>query len=57
MPNEKIKRIADNADMIVRGYAFTRNGDFIQVFNINDGVSAMVIDKDGMMIETIIDQL
>ena len=52
MPDEKIKKIADNADMIVRGYAFTKNGDFIQIFNINDGISAMVIDKDGIMIET-----
>ena len=57
MPEEKIQKIAENADMIIRGYAFTRNGDFIQVFNMNDGKSAMVIDNDGIMIETNMDEI
>ena len=52
MPEKKIKEIADNADMIVRGYAFTKEGDWIRVFNINDGFSAMLINKDGAMLET-----
>lgn len=52
MPDEKIQKIADDADMIVKGYAFKKNGDLIRVFNLNDGVSAMVIDQVGTMIET-----
>jgi len=52
MPEEKIQKIAEEADMIVRGYAFKKDGAFIRVFNLNDGVSAMVIDADGTMIET-----
>ena len=52
MPDEKIQKIADDADMIVKGYAFKKNGDLIRVFNLNDGVSAMVIDQEGTMIET-----
>ena len=51
MPKEKKQKIADEADMIVKGYAFKKNGEFIHVFNLNDGVSAMVIDKDGTMYE------
>lgn len=57
MPEEKIKKIADDADMIVKGYAFKRNGDFIHVFNMNDGISAMVMDQDGTMIETNMDDI
>ena len=57
MPEEKIKKIADDADMIVKGYAFKRNGDFIHVFNMNDGISAMVMDNDGTMIETNMDDI
>ncbi len=52
MSEEKIKKIADTADMIIKGYAFTKKGDFIHIFNINDGISAMVISQDGTMLET-----
>ena len=37
MTNDRIKAIADEADMIIRGYAFKKRGEFIHVFNINDG--------------------
>lgn len=57
MPDERIKQIADNADMIVRGYAFTREGDLIRVFNTNDGLSATVITTDGVMIESNMDEM
>ncbi len=57
MPEEKIKQIADNADMIVRGYAFTREGDLIRVFNTNDGLSATVITADGTMVESNMDEM
>ena len=42
-----VRKIADGADMIVRGYAFTRADDFIRVFNLNDRESSMVITSDG----------
>lgn len=57
MPEETIKQIADNADMIVRGYAFTREGDLIRVFNTNDGLSATVITVDGTMVESNMDEI
>ena len=42
-----VRKIADGADMTVRGYAFTRADDFIRVFNLNDRESSMVITSDG----------
>ena len=47
MSEEMVRKIADGADMIVRGYAFTRADDFIRVFNLNDRESSMVITSDG----------
>ena len=35
MPEEKIKKIADSADMVVGGYAFTKKDGIIAVLNIN----------------------
>lgn len=52
MPETRIREIADNADMIIRGYAFTKNGDSIRIFNLNDKESSMVIAPDGTMFET-----
>ena len=34
MSEEMVRKIADGADMIVRGYAFTKADDFIRVFNL-----------------------
>ena len=51
MTEEKLKEIADAADMIIRGYAFTRNEDgFIRVLNLRFPDSAMVIDEDGRVL-------
>ena len=55
MSEEKMQQIADDADMIVRGYAFKRSDSLIRVFNLNDGFSAMVMDRDGTMIATNMD--
>ena len=57
MPEEKLKMIADNADMIIRGYAFTREDDLIRVFNLNNKESSMVILADGTMVETNMDEI
>ena len=52
MPESNIREIADKADMIIRGYAFTRDGGFIRVLNLKDKESSMVITADGTMVET-----
>lgn len=52
MSKDKIKVICDEADMVIKGYAFSKQDGFIHVFNTNDGVSAMIIKEDGTLIET-----
>ena len=52
MPENMLQEIADQADMIIRGYAFTRSGDVIRVFNLNDKESSMVLSPEGVMLET-----
>jgi len=52
MCEEEVKKIADNADMIVEGYAFTRKDGFITVLNLRNTGSAMVMDNNGIMLET-----
>ena len=47
-----IKKIADEADLIVNGYAFTLDGDKIKVLNLNLPESAAILSKDGKEIET-----
>ncbi len=52
MPKEELARICDDADMIIKGYAFKHKGSNIKVFNVNDGFSMMVMTMDGVLIET-----
>lgn len=52
MPENDIIKIAENADMIVCGYAFTRKNGNISVFNLNNACGAMVLSPDGVMLET-----
>jgi hypothetical protein len=42
MPEAKMKEIADAADMVVNGYAYTRNDDNIRVLNLRTGKAAFV---------------
>ncbi len=58
MSEEKIREIADKADMIIKGYAFTRNDEgLIQVINLGDTDSAMIITADGEMAATNMDEI
>ncbi len=52
-----IKSIADNADVIVNGYAFTREGDRIKVLNLNCPDKAVVFSSDGVVLETSMDDI
>ncbi len=51
-----IKKIADLADMIINGYAFTKKGEYIRVLNLNCLNHAAVIYKD-RIIETNMDDI
>lgn len=52
-----IKKIADEADMILNGYAYTRKQNIIQVLNLNDPKSASVLSLDGDVLETTMDDI
>ena len=52
-----IKTIADKADFIVNGYAFTRVDDRIQVLNLNCPDKAVVFSTDGEVLETTMDDI
>ena len=56
MNDYELKRIADNADLIVNGYAFTICDDKIRVLNIENPIKACVI-FDGKIIETTMDDI
>ena len=52
----RIKDIADNANMIINGYAYTKDGDYIRVLNLNCLNNATVIYNDEI-VETNMDDI
>ena len=56
-PEERLKEIADNADMIVRGYAFTWKNGNISVLNLYHPESAMYFNPEGKMLESSMDEI
>ena len=51
-----IKGIADKADMIINGYAFTRDGEYIRILNLEHVNRATVIFNN-RIIENNIDNI
>ena len=54
---DKIREIADRADMIVNGYAFTREKGQIRVLNLNNLDKALVLSEDGRVLQTTMDDI
>lgn len=52
-----IIEIADAADMIVNGYAFTKDGENIRVLNLNNPKKAVYLNKNGDVLETSMDDI
>lgn len=52
-----ILKVADAANIVVNGYAFTVNGDRVHVLNLNRPVSACVLSADGDVLETSMDDI
>ena len=52
-----VKQVADAADMIVNGYAFTRENNQIRILNLNNLDKALVISEDGKVLETTMDDI
>lgn len=44
--------IAEDANMIINGYAFTKDGENIRVLNLNNSEMAVVFDKKCDVLET-----
>lgn len=52
-----IKYIADNADMIINGYAFTKCNEEYQILNLNRPDRAVVLSISGEVLETSMDDI
>ena len=53
-----ITTIASGAGMIINGYAFTDTPDgHVKVLNLNAPVSAVVLDREGAVLETSMDDM
>ena len=58
MTDDELERIAENANLIINGYAFTEgeNG-VIRILNLHHSDCAMVIDRNCEIIETNMDPI
>lgn len=52
-----IYEVADAAQLIVNGYAFTKDGNNIKVLNLNKPDKAALINKIGEVLETSMDDI
>lgn len=57
MTEELIKQVADGADVIVNGYAFTNADEVTRVLNLENPTHAVVIDANGEVVETSMDDI
>ena len=58
MPEKELQKIAENAKIIVNGYAFSKRDDgFISILNLDHPDCAMVISKELEIIETNMDEI
>lgn len=52
-----VMQVADNADMIINGYAFTKTDKYVRVLNLNNPEKAVMIDQSGDVLETSMDDI
>ena len=52
-----IFEVADAAEVIVNGYAFTKDGTNVKVLNLNRADKAAVLSQDGEVLETSMDDV
>ena len=53
----EIEKVAQIADFIVNGYSFICEDGKVRVLNLNDTARAAVLDKDGEVLETSMDDI
>lgn len=46
------REVASSANMIINGYAYTRDGKNIKILNLNNPEMAAVLDDTGKVLET-----
>ena len=54
---DKLTEIADRADMIINGYAFTKEENVVRVLHLESPHNAAVLSEDGSVIETNMDDI
>lgn len=52
-----IMKIADHADMIINGYAFTCEDENIKVLNLNNPIKSAFMNHEGKVLETSMDDI
>ena len=56
MPDDRAIEIAENAALVLNGYAVTRDGDNFRVVNLRSGKAAYIMN-DGTLSETNMDNV
>jgi len=56
MPEEKATEIAEAADLVLNGYAVTRDGENFKVINLHSGKAAYIMNS-GVLSETNMDEV
>lgn len=52
-----ILEVADSANMIINGYAFTKDDKNIRVLNLNNEEKSVYLDKNGKVLHTSMDDI
>ena len=52
-----VKRLADEDDVIINGYAFFKHELGVRVLNLNDTIHAAVFSRENEMLETTMDDI
>lgn len=52
-----IMQVAERADMIINGYAFTKENGNIRVLNLNNPEKSVFMDNEGKVLETSMDDI
>lgn len=50
-----VLEVANNADMIINGYAFTKDDNNIRVLNLNNDEKSVYLDKNGEVLYCIVE--
>lgn len=53
----KVLELVNSADMIVDGYSYVKENEIIKVCNLHNPIKSCVLNKDGKMIETTMDDI